>query len=459
MIECVRKTEPKPNGKIRSHIFSNGLRLIYEPPYTNIPITTIYAYCNVGSVNESNNLRGASHFIEHCIFKGTKKLTNLEIFNNYDNAGASLNAFTERRVTYYFVKMDAKNTEICIQTLGDMMLYSTFPSSEFVKEEKVVIEENLIATDNAEITISDLYNSIMYAGSSYEHPIDDISFHKRPFCRKDVIDYYHKFYRPNQIVLSIVSTLSFQKIVKMIEHSPFSKYKPLSMPIPDKYAIQFCSPRPQSGIIYKVLKKSNIETLHLTISFRTCSFFSHDKYIFELLQHIMSETFGNMLSVLLRENNGLTYTSSTINQNIETTGDFTIYAQLNKTKLLRNGIHNLGVLPLIISLLNDLVQHGVPNKTFKTAKTNMRGQMMLDTEKSNIQASRNGLEWLLRSKIDAVIPYQDLYESTIAPITQKDLHHVIRHYFKKSSMVVCLVGDKFPSMKLIEHECEKFIPL
>ena len=469
--ECIRKMQiqPKSNGNISSYTFPNGLRLIYEPPYTNMPITTIVAYCNVGSANETNELRGASHFIEHCIFKGTNKLSNIDIFTKYDNAGATLNAYTEKRFTKYFVKTVAEKTDVCIQILSDMLLHSTFPSSEFVKEEKVVIEENLQSVDDPSYTIDDMYNSLIYKGTSYEYPVDHISYHKRPFSRQMILDFYRQFYRPDQIIVSIVSTLSFKQIVKMVKQSPFSKkmvrfsYQHANVNNNvDKYIIRFLPPPIQSGILYKMSKTPNLETTHLTISFRTCSLFSNDVYIFKLLQHIMSGTFGSMLSILLREKNGLTYSSTSMIQHIETTGDFTIYVQLDKTKLLHNETdnknRNLGVLPLIIGLLNDIVQDGIPKKTFETAKINMRGKMVLDSEKSTVQASHNGLEWLLYSKIDSVIPYQDLYKTYIEPITLKDVNDVIRHYFKKSAMFICLVGSSLPSMKSIERECEKFIP-
>lgn len=444
------------NGKIRSYIFTNGLRLIYEPPYTNVPITTIAAYCNVGSANETNEIRGASHFIEHCIFKGTNKLSNLDIFVRYDSAGAILNAYTEKRFTKYFVKVDANQTDICLQTLGDIMLHSTFPRGEFVKEENVVIEENLQSADDPLYAIDQMYNSLIYAGSSYEYPVDHISYHKHSFSRKSILDYYQRFYRPHQIVLSIVSTVPFKEIVEIIKKTTFSK-KMVGFLSDNKYNIRFSPPLPQSGILYKTLKKPNIETIHLTISFRTCSLFSKDIHILKVLQHIMSGTFGSMLSVILREKNGLTYSSSATTQNFETTGDFTIYVQLDKTKLLKNGSRDLGVLPLIINLLNDLIQNGVPNNIFKTAKSNIRGKMMLNTERSNKQVSHNGLEWLLYSNIESVIPYKDLYQSIIEPITLQDINNVIRHYFKKSTMVVCIIGDNIPAMKSIKHECEKLI--
>lgn len=457
-VECIRKTQLKPNGEIRYHIFPNGLRFIYEPIYTNSPITTIVAYCNVGSANETNEIRGAAHFIEHCIFKGTRKLSNIDIFMQYDNAGASINAYTEKRFTKYFVKVPADKTNTCVQILGDMLLHSTFSSREFVKEEKVVIEENLRSADDPLSTIDDMYNSLIYAGTSYECPIDHISYHKHPFSRQKILDFYRLFYCPDRIILSIVSSLSYQQIIKMVEKSPFAKNIIHANIDKNRDAIRFLPPTPQSGILYKVFNQPNLNTIHMTISFRTCSLFSNDVHIFKLLQHIMSGTFGSMLSVILREENGLTYTSDSMIQHIETTGDFTIYVQLDKTKLLHNG-KNPGVLPIIIHLLNSLVQDGVPKKTFQTAKTNMRGKMMLGIEHSNIQASHNGLEWLLYSKIESVIPYQDLYKSTIEPIRLQDINNIIRHYFKKSAMFVCLVGSSLPSEKSIQRECEKFRPV
>jgi predicted Zn-dependent peptidase len=72
---------------IRHHTYPNGLRVIYEPSKTTVPLTYIYLYCNVGSVHEPDNLRGVAHFIEHMCFKGTRRISNpKDIFIEYDKS-------------------------------------------------------------------------------------------------------------------------------------------------------------------------------------------------------------------------------------------------------------------------------------------------------------------------------------------------------------------------------------
>jgi hypothetical protein len=107
--------------------------------------------------------------------------------------------------------------------------------------------------------------------------------------------------------------------------------------------------------------------------------------------------------------------------------------------------------------LSDLYRDGIDEKTFRVAKENMRSKMTMALENTVHQVSHNGKEWLLYSKIDAVVPLTNLYHEKIAPITRDQLHHIIRCYFLKTTMSVCVLGNHLPATSKIVGECEKYI--
>jgi len=448
-------------SKIETHTFTNGLRLIYERPKNSLPITSIYAYCNVGSVHEPDSIRGAAHFIEHMCFKGTKKIPkSKDIFAVYDNVGAFLNAFTEKRYTRYVVKASDEYAHNCIDMVSDMMLNSTFNRKEFVKEEKVVVEENLRDRDNAESDLGDLTESLLYKGSSFSFPIDMIEYHRDgPFDYDKIMQFYRHFYRPENIVVSIVSQLPFKEIVRMVQESYFSKVVksiPLKTTHP-LYAMQLSTVQTQ-GLQCVLMKKPGINTVHMNISFLTCNQTSRDKHVLNLLKHILSGTFGSKLTTLLREQNGLTYTSGASTTYYEHAGDFTIYAQMNNEKVFRNGSReSKGVLPLIINMLNGLIKKGVSDAEFKTAKRNFRGKIQIELEDSSVLAGHNGRDLVLYSDPDNIIPYSRFFEHYIEPITRADILAVIHKYFKKERMVVTMVSEHLPNQTAVERECQRLV--
>ena len=98
---------------IHTHVFPNGLKLIYEKSRSNIAITDIQVFCKVGSAMESDDIRGVSHLVEHMLFKGTKRRPlSKDISITYDKAGAYFNANTEKSYTSYIVKCRMKMCQI-----------------------------------------------------------------------------------------------------------------------------------------------------------------------------------------------------------------------------------------------------------------------------------------------------------------------------------------------------------
>jgi len=428
-------------------------------------------FCDVGSIHEPDSIRGAAHFVEHMCFKGTKRISEVkDIFSVYDDVGAIVNAYTDKRYTEYIIKVDDQFAEKCIHMMSDMILNSTFPKKEFVKEEKVVIEENLRTRDNPNANLNDMSESLLYQGSSFAFPVDMVQYHRTSFDYKKIVDFYHHFYRHENMVLSIVSQMPFHKIVDIIERSFFVKNIVNNKIIKDtavsserpfaihpKYAIQY-STLHQTKPIYLFMKKPGTDTIHMNISFRTCNQTVNDKYVLDLLVNILSGSFGTRLPMLLREKNGLTYTSNAKTNYYEHAGDFTIYAQMDHTKLFHNSTKDSkGVLPLLIDMLSDLVRNGVSEIEFKRAKRNMQEKMKMNLENSAVLAEHNGRELLLYSDPANLVTYDHYFDRHIKPIVRSDILRVIRSYFKKDRMVFTIVSDNVPPQSSVEKEFENFV--
>jgi len=434
------------------HAYPNGLRIIYEKSKTEIPLSYIYLFCDVGSAHEPDNLRGVSHFIEHMCFKGTKKIPKAkDIFIEYDKIGADFNAFTIKRATCYMVTCQNDYFHNCFSILGDMVLNSTFSKKEYEKEYEVVMEENIDDNNDFEEIIYVNSDALLYKGSSYANPVDSIKYHSKGSYPnyKDVLDFYHDFYKPENMVVSVVSTMPFSKIKSLISSTFLSKKTCMKPNLTNNIVINHTL-APQQNIQFHLEKKNGVENTLLTIGFRTCAMNSTDKYKLELLKTILVGGMSGRLFMLLREKHGLTYSVRVETENHEKTGVFTIFTQTESSKLLKNGSRGKGVLPLLIDCLGDLIKNGVTDNEVDIAKGNQEGDWMIQSTKNANRAEYNGFEFLVNNTIRDIIPYDDIYKKCIRNLKKNDVRDVIRKYFTRDRMTVCLLSDKLPSLGVIQ---------
>ena len=428
---------------IQSHIFPNGFKLVHEKVLNHLS-SSINVFCDVGSIYEPDNLKGASHFIEHMCFKGTKKVPNSkDIYLTYDKIGAYLNAYTEKRYTCYTVKCDSEYLESIIEMLSDMLLNSIFDKREFIKEEQVVIEENVKSEDSSYDILMNNLTGMIYKGSSFEKNVDMLEYHKTKYVYEDIVEFYKLFYTPSRMVLSITSSCSFKELCDFLKTTDFIKKNAIMHEIPSKYMIIPCVEQQEKPRI-RIIDLKSYKTVHLGISFRIETI---DRYCLNLLQTILSGPMSSRLFSLLREDNGLTYTSTVYTNYHKIYGDITIYAETEKNKLLKNK-SKPGVLPLLIKELKKLVEQGVSKEELDTAKQYMKGSLKIALEDIDNITSHNGKQLLIYPN-DEIILYKDLYEKCYKNITVKNVNDVIKKYIRKNLMSIVIVGPRVINEKTV----------
>ena len=424
-----------------TYTFPNGLQIVYQSSNHSIPISNIYIFCKVGSAYETDSIRGASHFVEHMCFKGTekvKKVRNLLI--QYNTIGSYSNAYTTNQHTCYYIKCDNQFFDESYNILVDVLLHSTFPKSEFSKEQHVVIEENIRNEDNSINLITERMESLYYKGSSYEYPVDCIKYHPSPTHLKhaDMYDFYKWFYVPSNMIISIVSNIPFSDIKDIISKSEMAtKIVKLHKP-------SFVLSTPNLNLAPNVFSvdyyhKKGIKATTVSMGFRTCSHFSNDNYPLTILQSVLNN-FSGRLFTEFRTKHGLTYTSKCHMDNHEHTGHFTIILQTDPEKLMK-------VLHILINLIHG-IKRGISVDELNRAKIVKKNDILRNME-LNVFATYNGIECIYGSKI---IPYEDLYSKKYARITKKQVDNVIHKYFNKENMVVCILYDKEINKKKIDEQ-------
>ena len=450
-------------------ILPNGLKIIHEKPFSKLPITSIHIICDIGSVHETDDCRGASHMIEHMCFKGTSHISKAKTISmEYDKIGAEFNAYTTKRFTAFTVKCGDEYVEHSIDILSDMLFHSKFNKHEYDKERVVVVQENVNNKNSPENVIMISADELLYKGSSYEFPVDQLEYHQRanhlPY--QHIVDMYKTYYLHERMVISIVSNVSIQSIKKIVMASYFGK-QPTSnkgcfgkQPTSNKGCFgkqstsnkgsRAISPihhslQPQQDIQYSLIKKRGVNNTLLTIGFRTCSHDNRDRYPLEILKRVLSGTMSGRLFSILREKHSLIYSTKITTEYHEETGDFLLFTQTESDFLLKSD----GVLPLLVKLLNDLVKHGITEEELKVAKGNYKGVLMKDLENINNQCEYNGNEVLMESS--RMIPYSKLYDVYFKNVTRAQVISAILQYFRRTNMSVCLLSEKLPSLERVQN--------
>ena len=155
---------------IMERTMGNGIRVMMEP-MQGVRSVALGVWVNAGSVRESKAEAGASHFIEHMVFKGTERRSAADIAAEMDNVGGTLNAFTSKECTCFYAKVLDEHLSIAADVLADLVFHSTFDAEELEKERRVVLEEILMTEDSPEDVSAETAGALLFQGDPLALPI------------------------------------------------------------------------------------------------------------------------------------------------------------------------------------------------------------------------------------------------------------------------------------------------
>jgi len=429
----------------KTHTFSNGLRLVYEPHSAKLQQTHIRAFCHVGSIHEPDNLRGAAHFIEHMCFKGSRAFPSQSAVNEpFSKSGAYFNAITTKQYTCFIVDCLDSYTQQFVRILGDMMLRSKFDKKKFARELNVVREEIKMNKNNPSV------EDIAFSGTTYANPVDDISYHN-PGCLpyEAVIDFYHQHYIPQNIVVSVVSSIAFDTIVRYISATQFTELLRVTPLLNTNLGT--LDEKCESNFFFK--SEPGGDTTRIEIGVRVCDQFNKDDYhALNILRKIVANTMSSRLFIELRDKRGLTYRSGAYMTLYETGGIFVIYAISDVDRIIHDHKYSdskskshPGVIPVMFDILDDLIENGVTEKEIKMAKQHIRDSLKMDSNVGGNKSAYNGIRVMLHNETDAdIIPNPEVFNKCYNNIKKSDVNKIIQKYFASRKYYFTVVGGKLP---------------
>ncbi|MBT3690054.1 insulinase family protein [bacterium] len=367
---------------------NNGIKLL-TAPLKDTKSVTVLVLVKVGSRNEEKDINGISHFIEHLLFKGTKKRpTSLDITKELDGVGADYNAFTGKDQTGYYVKVAADKIELAFDIVSDMLLNSSFKSKEIDKERGVIIEEINMYDDNPLLSIDNLFEKIVFKGHSLERDIAGPKKNIRKITRKEILNYYNKYYISSNVVVGVGGKFNKQRVNKLT-NKYFKEFKKKKNNLKiDKFVSK-------QNKLRVNLKYKNTEQVQVALGFPAYKINDPKTYPLLLLSMILGGNMSSRLFMEIREKRGLAYSIRTALEAHEDIGAFVVFAGLDKSKIEL-------ALTTINNELKKVVDSKVTSDELTRAKDFIRGKLILKLEDSSNLIQYLATQRLFKNKVDTL---------------------------------------------------------
>ncbi len=399
--------------------FKNGVRFV-GIPLKDAQTATILVLVGVGSRFENNYNNGISHFIEHMMFKGTKKRpTAFAISSEVDGIGAEFNAYTSKDYTGYFIKADAKHLDLAIDVLSDMVLRSKFEAKEIAREKGVIIEEINMREDNPLMHIEDLLEQVMFQGNTLGYSIAGQKKNIKQIKRQDFIDYYSKFYRGENIVIAIAGRYSDADVETIEKKFAFS-----ARPADGSFSkFQVRQAKPRVSVMFKDTKQ-----VQLALGFYGYPYRHDSLPALKVLSTILGGNMSSRLFLRVRERNGLAYFVRSYTESYKDTGNLFIQSGLDKTRIDK-------ALSVILDELAK-IKRGVNDEELKRAKNYLSGQLALDLEDTADISRWYAMQELMTERI--VTPKEKI--SMIAAASKDQIKLVANEVINFSHLNLAVIG-------------------
>ena len=403
---------------MNKYSLSNGLTVIEEK--RNSDSLTIQIAIKVGSNHEISGMRGISHFIEHMLFEGTKKRKGAkEISNEIESLGGEINAYTNNVRTCFYIKVPKKHYKKAFDILSDITKNSLFREEDLEKERKVILKEINIFNDDPRHYQWILFEKNVFKTHPSKYPAYGVIEDVKKMNRKDLLDYYNKYYIANNSILSIVGNVPSCK--KQVEKyfSDFKKGKTVQK----KSITDQVNKKPKT-----VRVKRKILNSYMVFGYKTLPRTHKDSYTLDIIEAILGKGQSGKIFDEIRNKRGLAYEVGAHHEASTDHGFFAIYLNAHKNKIPL-------IKKIILKELSDLTN--ISDTDLKEAIGYVEGRYILDNEDTHNQADELCFWELIK---DASL--KKSYLNNIRKVTKKDIARVAKKYLHKNYTLAIIEQEK-----------------
>ncbi|MBA2848236.1 insulinase family protein [Thermosulfuriphilus ammonigenes] len=399
-------------------VLPNGLRVVTER-IPGLRSVSVGIWVNVGSRDETKEINGIAHFIEHMVFKGTGRRSALDIAKEIDRVGGLSNAFTSRENTCFHAKVLDEHLPRILDLLADIFLHSRFDQAELERERQVILQEINMVEDSPDELVHDLFGRLVFGENPLGFSVLGTKETVSRMTSAGLKDYLHRAYTAEKIVIAGAGNLDHASFVEMVEKE-FAE-------VPPKDGLSARStPEFQATM---ALYPRDLEQVHLVLGGPGPAARDERRYAGLLLNVILGGSMSSRLFQEIRERRGLAYSIYSYLSLYEDVGLFGIYAGVAPDKVNET-------VAIILEQIARLRENHIGEEELAAARDHVKGGLLLSAESSDTRMTRLARNEILFSRY---VSYEEAI-SRIEAVTPEDICQLARDFLTPERLSLVALG-------------------
>jgi predicted Zn-dependent peptidase len=424
LVESKKKTDLSQYNKT---VLPNGIKVISETiPY--VKSFSLGFWFNVGSRDENFQNNGITHFIEHMLFKGTKKRSAKKIAVDIESFGGYLNAFTSKEHTCYYGRGLENHIEKTFDVLSDMIQQPAFKPGEMKKESSVVIDELYDIEDNPEELIFDRFEENIFSGNSISMPIIGTEENLRKFSQPDLFNFVKEMYGFNRLVIAASGAVNHEKLLRFAD-----KYIKTDLGASN---IKRKNYLPNNSIAKLEVIDKEIQQVHAIIGRATYGYKNEKRTIANVLSQILGEGSSSRLFQSVREKNGIAYQINSFLNSFYDISTFGVYFSTNDKMMDK-------ALAIVLKEFRKLREIKVSERELNKARESIKGSLLLSLEGTSNRMMRMAQSELYFNKIKSI----DDAIKDIDAVTRENILEAANELLDEKSFIKLIIKSKNTLLK------------
>jgi predicted Zn-dependent peptidase len=412
-------------------VLANGVRVVTEShPFTRA--VSVGIFVEVGTRHENPRKAGLTHFLEHMVFKGTRKRSAYELAKALEAVGGDLNAYTAREYTCFHATSLKEHLPLSLDVVTDLVTGALLTRDDFEKEREVIVQEIQMCKDNLEEYILDMYLEKTYEGQDLATPILGTEETLAALKRADLLKHYDEMFRGPNIVVSVSGPVEHDQVLEMVS-------KTLGK-LSRRVKALGSGKKPRVKRVQEYIERPS-EQVHLMVGWPSCSYKSGQRFESFVVNELLGGGVTSRFYQKVREDKGLVYSVYSFLQSFVDSGLFLTYAGTaakNAPSVLRS----------LKSEMEKFMKAGVKERELTMFKTQVKGQILLGTEDMENRMNSLGINEMAFGEYRPV----DRVIEEIEEVTVKSVSDYVRKYFDPDQVSLMVMGELAPAeaLKLLE---------
>jgi predicted Zn-dependent peptidase len=407
-------------SNVEKTILPNGLVILTDTmPYVHS--VSVGIWLRAGSRREPQDINGISHFIEHMVFKGTRRRSAEDIAREIDSLGGMLDAFTSKEMVCFNTRVLDEHLPKAFDIVSDMVLDPKFDQEDIAREQGVIQEEIRMTQDNPEDLVHELFTQNFWHPHALGRPILGTPETVGAFTRAKIQSWWEQCYAPNRLVITAAGNLTHQQLVDLAA----ARFSSLA-----RSDDSFTDPKPEATPHITLRTKSELEQVHVCLGVPALPLVDRRRFAVSVLNNILGGGMSSRLFQNIRERQGLAYSIFSDLSPYRDTGVLSVYAG---TSLETAG----KVVESVLEEFRRLRDEPISAEELRRAKDHLKGATLLSLEGSGARMSNLARYHMY---FDRHFTASELI-TMLEAVTTEEVQQIARDFFQPPKIAASIVGN------------------